>query len=50
MGKSTTDLPIQTPGQDLSHAQNPLIAVTPEVASATCLEKEACLDGQPRNA
>ena len=50
MGKSTTDLPIQTPGQDLSQAQNPLIAITPEVTSATRRENEACPDGQPRNA
>ena len=35
MGKSTIDLPIQTPEQDLSQTQNPFITVTSMVASAT---------------
>ena len=49
MGKSTTDLPVQGPGQDLSQVQNPLIVVPPEATSATHREKEICLGGQPRN-
>ena len=47
MGKSTTDLPIQTPRQNSSQAQNPLVVVTPESTSATRQEKEIGLDGQP---
>ncbi|KAM1746160.1 hypothetical protein ACFX11_012815 [Malus domestica] len=43
MRKSTIDLPVQSPGQNLSHAQNPLVTVTPEPASATHQEKEVCL-------
>ncbi|KAM2088779.1 hypothetical protein TB2_032327 [Malus domestica] len=46
MGKSTTDLPIQNIGQSVSHAQNPLSAVTPESTSATRREKEIGLSDQ----
>ncbi|KAM1059909.1 hypothetical protein ACFX2B_024375 [Malus domestica] len=49
MGKSTTDLPIQNIRQNVSHAQNPLSAVTPESTSTTCREKEAGLGGQLRS-
>ncbi|KAM1798801.1 hypothetical protein ACFX12_032835 [Malus domestica] len=46
MGKSTTDFPIQNIGQSVSHAHNPLSAVTPESTSATRREKEIGLGGQ----
>ncbi|KAM1489629.1 hypothetical protein ACFXTH_032635 [Malus domestica] len=49
MGKSTTNLPVQSPGQEVSHARNPLIAVTHEAASVTHRENEVCLGTQPRN-
>ncbi|KAM2085483.1 hypothetical protein ACFX1R_023155 [Malus domestica] len=49
MGKSATDLPVQSPGQEVSHAQNPIVAVTPEAASVTYRENEVCLGTQPRN-
>ncbi|KAM1355856.1 hypothetical protein FF1_030097 [Malus domestica] len=50
MGKSTTGLPVQSPGQELSLASNLLVTVTLEAASATYREKEVCLGSQPRNA
>ncbi|KAM1510037.1 hypothetical protein ACFX10_019128 [Malus domestica] len=46
MGKSTTDLPIQSIGQSVSQAQNPLSAVTPESTSANHRENEVGLGGQ----
>ncbi|KAM1325742.1 hypothetical protein ACFX2H_046408 [Malus domestica] len=46
MRKSTTDLPIQNIGQSVSHAQNPLSAITPESTSATRRENEVGLDDQ----
>ncbi|KAM1426889.1 hypothetical protein ACFXTO_019523 [Malus domestica] len=49
MGKSTIDLPVQSPGQEVSHARNPPIDMTPKVASVTHRENEVCLDIQPRN-
>ncbi|KAM1400699.1 hypothetical protein ACFX2F_027945 [Malus domestica] len=49
MGKSMIDLPVQSPGQNLSHAQNPLVTVIPEAASVTHQEKEVCLGTQPCN-
>ncbi|KAM1262181.1 hypothetical protein ACFX14_027303 [Malus domestica] len=49
MGKSTTDLPVQSLGQEVSHAQNPIVAVTSEAASVTHRENEVCLGTQPGN-
>ncbi|KAM2096520.1 hypothetical protein EV1_018575 [Malus domestica] len=49
MGKSTTDLPIQNIGQNVSQAQNPLNAVTPESTSTTRRENEVGLGGQLRS-
>ncbi|KAM1863955.1 hypothetical protein ACFX14_004232 [Malus domestica] len=49
MRKSTTDLPVESPEQNLSHAQNPLVTVTPEAASVTHRENEVCLGTQPSN-
>ncbi|KAM1473618.1 hypothetical protein ACFX2I_029729 [Malus domestica] len=49
MGKSDTDLPIQSPGQEVSHARNPLVDVTLEAISVTHREKEVCLGTQPQN-
>ncbi|KAM1804002.1 hypothetical protein ACFX1R_031551 [Malus domestica] len=43
------DLPVQNLGQEVSHARNLLVAVTPEAASVTHREKEVCLGTQPRN-
>ncbi|KAM2270361.1 hypothetical protein ACFXTI_037811 [Malus domestica] len=49
MGKLTTDLPVWSLGQEVSHARNPIVAVTPEAANVTHREKEVCLSTQPRN-
>ncbi|KAM2541808.1 hypothetical protein TB2_021327 [Malus domestica] len=49
MGKSATDLLVQSPGQKVSHARNPIVAVTPKAASVTHRENEVCLGTQPRN-
>ncbi|KAM2132507.1 hypothetical protein ACFX1Q_013893 [Malus domestica] len=49
MGKSTTDLPVRSPRQNLSHAQNPLITVIPEATSVTHRENKVCRGTQPRN-
>ncbi|KAM2040232.1 hypothetical protein COP2_034847 [Malus domestica] len=49
MGKSATDLPVQSPRQEVSHARNPIIAMTPKAASVTHWGKEVCLDDQPQN-
>ncbi|KAM0990513.1 hypothetical protein ACFX2C_009020 [Malus domestica] len=50
MGKSTTNLPIQNPGQGgLLQAHNSSAAVTPEATSVTCREKKVKLGGQPRD-
>ncbi|KAM1169039.1 hypothetical protein PS2_030617 [Malus domestica] len=49
MGKSTTDPPVHSPGQEVSHAQNPLVTIIPEATSVTHRENEVCLDTQPRN-
>ncbi|KAM1543567.1 hypothetical protein ACFX1Z_013208 [Malus domestica] len=49
MGKSATDLPVQSPRQEVSHAQNPIVAVTLEATSVTHRENEVCLGTQPRN-
>ncbi|KAM2507027.1 hypothetical protein EV2_030151 [Malus domestica] len=49
MGKSATDLPVQSPGQEVSHVRNPIVAVTLEATSATHRKKEMCLGGQPQN-
>ncbi|KAM2867360.1 hypothetical protein COP2_023287 [Malus domestica] len=49
MGKSTTDLPVQSPGQEMSHARNPIVIVTPEAVSVTHRENEVCLDTQLQN-
>ncbi|KAM1171369.1 hypothetical protein ACFX1T_021674 [Malus domestica] len=50
MGKSTIDLLVQSPGQKVSHARNPIVAVTHKAASVTHRENEVCLGTQPRNA
>ncbi|KAM0970172.1 hypothetical protein FF1_018298 [Malus domestica] len=49
MGKSATDLPVQSPGQEVSHARNLIVVVIPEAASVTHRENEVCLGTQPRN-
>ncbi|KAM2630216.1 hypothetical protein TB1_029101 [Malus domestica] len=49
MGRSMTDLPVHSPRQNLSYAQNPLVTVTIEAASVTHREKEVCLGTHPRN-
>ncbi|KAM0966570.1 hypothetical protein ACFX2C_022311 [Malus domestica] len=50
MGKSTTNLPIQNPGQeDSSQAHNPLVVVTPEAISTTPREKDVSFGDQPHN-
>ncbi|KAM2904144.1 hypothetical protein COP2_003895 [Malus domestica] len=49
IGKLTTDLPVQSPRQEVSYARNPLVAVTPEATSVTHRENEVCLSTQPRN-
>ncbi|KAM1031697.1 hypothetical protein ACFX2C_035452 [Malus domestica] len=46
MGKLTIDLPIQNIGQNVSQAQNPFSAMTPESTSATRRENEVGLGGQ----
>ncbi|KAM2155557.1 hypothetical protein PS1_047756 [Malus domestica] len=50
MGKSTTDLPVHSPGQEVSHARNLIVTVTPKAASVTQRENKVCLSTQPRNA
>ncbi|KAM2724732.1 hypothetical protein EV1_027520 [Malus domestica] len=49
MGRSATDLPVQSLRQEVSHARNPIVTVTPEAASVTHRENEVCLGAQPRN-
>ncbi|KAM1022897.1 hypothetical protein ACFX2A_044849 [Malus domestica] len=49
LGKSTADLLVQSPGQEVSHVRNLLVAVTLKAASVTHREKKVYLGTQPRN-